>query len=63
MMLGPCSGGAVRFGPNSECIMIAEGIETAPSATQATGKQEPTPEPRRKRKPARATAVEPTLTA
>jgi putative DNA primase/helicase len=37
MMLGPCAGGAVRLGPNSECIMIAEGIETALSAMQATG--------------------------
>ena len=37
MMLGPCRGGAVRLGPNSECIMIAEGIETALSAMQATG--------------------------
>jgi putative DNA primase/helicase len=38
MMLGPCAGGAVRLGPNSECIMIAEGIETALSAMQATGR-------------------------
>jgi putative DNA primase/helicase len=37
MMLGPCAGGAVRLGPNDECIMIAEGIETALSAMQATG--------------------------
>jgi hypothetical protein len=38
MMLGPCAGGAVRLGPNSQCIMIAEGIETALSAMQATGR-------------------------
>ena len=38
MMLGPCAGGAVRLGPKSECIMIAEGIETALSAMQATGR-------------------------
>jgi putative DNA primase/helicase len=37
MMLGPCAGGAVRLGPIGECIMIAEGIETALSAMQATG--------------------------
>jgi putative DNA primase/helicase len=40
MMLGPCSGGAVRLGPIGDRLMIAEGIETALSAMQATG--EPT---------------------
>ncbi len=29
MMLGPCSGGAVRFGPDRPVIALAEGIETA----------------------------------
>jgi hypothetical protein len=38
MMLGPCSGGAVRLGPINDRLMIAEGIETALSAMQATGK-------------------------
>jgi hypothetical protein len=38
MMLGPCSGGAVRLGPSGDRLMIAEGIETALSAMQATGK-------------------------
>jgi putative DNA primase/helicase len=37
MMLGPCRGGAVRLGPISDRLMIAEGIETALSAMQATG--------------------------
>ena len=37
MMLGPCSGGAVRLGPINDRMMIAEGIETALSAMQATG--------------------------
>jgi len=37
MMLGPCAGGAVRLGPIAACIMVAEGIETALSAMQATG--------------------------
>jgi len=36
MMLGPCGGGAVRLGPICERLMIAEGIETAFSAMQAT---------------------------
>jgi putative DNA primase/helicase len=36
-MLGPCAGGAVRLGPIAGCIMVAEGIETALSAMQATG--------------------------
>jgi hypothetical protein len=38
MMLGPCRGGAVRLGPIFDRVMIAEGIETALSAMQATGK-------------------------
>jgi hypothetical protein len=37
MMLGPCRGGAVRLGPIGGRLMIAEGIETALSAMQATG--------------------------
>jgi hypothetical protein len=37
MMLGPCSGGAVTLGPIGDRLMIAEGIETALSAMQATG--------------------------
>jgi putative DNA primase/helicase len=37
MMLGPCGGGAVRLGPAINSLMIAEGIETALSAMQATG--------------------------
>ncbi len=36
MMLGPCHGGAVRLGPVGERLLIAEGIETALSAMQAT---------------------------
>jgi hypothetical protein len=36
MMLGPCRGGAVRLGPTGEQLMIAEGIESALSAMQAT---------------------------
>jgi putative DNA primase/helicase len=36
MMLGPCRGGAVRLVPISDRLMIAEGIETALSAIQAT---------------------------
>jgi phage/plasmid primase-like uncharacterized protein len=38
MMLGPCRGGAVRFGLVVDRVMIAEGIETALSALQATGR-------------------------
>src|SRR5438093_4378090 len=38
MMLGPCRGGAVRLGPVGAQLMIAEGIETALSAMQATGR-------------------------
>jgi putative DNA primase/helicase len=37
MMLGPCRGGAVCLGPVGDRLMIAEGIETALSAMQATG--------------------------
>jgi putative DNA primase/helicase len=37
MMLGPCRGGAVRLGSAGDRLMIAEGIETALSAMQATG--------------------------
>jgi hypothetical protein len=37
MMFGPCSGGGVRLGPINNRLMIAEGIETALSAMQATG--------------------------
>jgi putative DNA primase/helicase len=37
MMFGPCRGGAVRLGPVGDRLMIAEGIETALSAMQATG--------------------------
>jgi putative DNA primase/helicase len=35
MMLGPCAGGAVRFGRPASVIAIAEGIETALSIAQA----------------------------
>jgi putative DNA primase/helicase len=37
MMLGTCRGGAVRLGPIGDRLMVAEGIETALSAMQATG--------------------------
>jgi hypothetical protein len=37
MMLGPCRGGAVRLGAAGNVMMIAEGLETALSAMQATG--------------------------
>jgi putative DNA primase/helicase len=37
MSLGPCRGGVVRLGPVRNRLMIAEGIETALSAMQATG--------------------------
>jgi putative DNA primase/helicase len=37
MMLGPCRGGAVRLGPIGDRLVVAEGIETALSAMQATG--------------------------
>jgi putative DNA primase/helicase len=36
MMLGPCRGGVVRLGAAGDRLMIAEGIETALSAMQAT---------------------------
>lgn len=36
MMLGPSSGGAVRFGPDAPVIALAEGIETALSVTRAS---------------------------
>jgi putative DNA primase/helicase len=36
MMLGPCRGGAIRLGSARDRLMIAEGIETALSAMQAT---------------------------
>ena len=36
MMLGSCRAGAVRLGPVGDRLMIAEGIETALSAIQAT---------------------------
>jgi hypothetical protein len=38
MMLGPCRGGAVRLGPVGDRLMVAEGIETALSGMQATGR-------------------------
>jgi putative DNA primase/helicase len=38
MMLGPCRGGAVWLGPAGDRLMVAEGIETALSAMQATGR-------------------------
>lgn len=36
MMLGPSSGGSVRFGPDNRIIALAEGIETALSVSLAT---------------------------
>lgn len=36
LMLGPCSGGAVRFGPDRPVIALAEGIETALSVGVAS---------------------------
>ena len=38
MMLGPCSGGAVRLGMATNVLMLGEGIETCLAALQATGK-------------------------
>jgi putative DNA primase/helicase len=37
MILGPCRGGAVRLGPITDRLLVAEGIENALSAMQATG--------------------------
>lgn len=37
MMLGPCSGGAVRLAPATDFLMVGEGIETCLAAMQATG--------------------------
>jgi nucleotide-binding universal stress UspA family protein len=36
MMLGPSSGGSVRFGPDNQVIALAEGIETALSVSQGS---------------------------
>jgi hypothetical protein len=41
----------------------ATAVAAEPASLTKANKHEPTPEPRRMRKPARATAVEPTLTA
>ncbi len=38
MMLGPCAGGAVRLSPFGNDLVLAEGIETALSVLQASGK-------------------------
>jgi putative DNA primase/helicase len=38
MMLGPCSGGAVRLGEAGNSVMVGEGIETCLSVMQATGR-------------------------
>jgi hypothetical protein len=37
MMLGPCSGGAVRLAQPGHVLMVGEGIETCLAAIQATG--------------------------
>jgi putative DNA primase/helicase len=37
MMLGPCSGGAVRLAQPGDVLMVGEGIETCLAAMQATG--------------------------
>lgn len=37
MMLGPCRGGAVRLGPITDRLLVAEGVENALAAMQATG--------------------------
>jgi putative DNA primase/helicase len=37
MMLGRCSGGAVRLGDPTDVLLIGEGIETCMAAMQATG--------------------------
>jgi len=36
-MLGPTRGGAVRLSPAAETLVVAEGIETALSVSEATG--------------------------
>ena len=38
MMLGPCAGGAVRLAPADDELVLAEGIETALSVFQSSGK-------------------------
>ncbi|MHC4067874.1 MAG: toprim domain-containing protein, partial [Planctomycetota bacterium] len=38
MMLGPCAQGAVRLAPAGDELVLTEGIETALSILQATGK-------------------------
>ena len=38
MMLGPCAGGAVRLAAADDELILAEGLETALSILQATGK-------------------------
>ncbi len=38
LMLGPCAGGAVRLSPFGNDLVLAEGIETALSVLQASGK-------------------------
>ena len=38
MMLGPCRGGAVRLHPQTERLMVGEGLETCLAAMQATGR-------------------------
>ncbi len=38
MMLGPCAGGAVRLAASGDELVLAEGLETAMSVLQATGK-------------------------
>ncbi len=38
LMLGPCAGGAVRLAPAGDELVLAEGIETALSVLQASGK-------------------------
>ncbi len=37
MALGPCAGGAVRLAPARDAVQVAEGLETALAAQQATG--------------------------
>jgi putative DNA primase/helicase len=37
MMLGPCSGGAVRLGNARDTLLVGEGVETVLAAVQATG--------------------------